>query len=778
VLKKTIRLACLGGALLAASSAYAQVPSGIAILVPDAASSATDPLSLPLTQAWLDAIQEEGFQVSVLRDSEFAAKASRYAGIILPDTVHPRLPSALVDAITHYVIQGGNVMLVGDFGSTDENGNFPGLPGESKPSRFSNLVGVDYNLYDELYNRPGITPVGLGPINGMESVLRKLQVPPGKSMPLTAATVVSAPTSRLTETQSQYLRCDKSNPGGTKGYDASYYHDIKLKEGDHVTNDDVVTAQYQKLSRNGFLGKKSKRNKASPVPYVPGDAPHVVSGYIYGPLNYATYLTCNLGHTPNIAETPEKCLGTGTAYDGTKLLESDEFGLVAGSRKHGLGNVLFVNLPLGHLKGQTDGMLMHGFVRYFFEENRQPGLARVPNGVPGATWNVHVDSEAALEPMRQMDRLNVWDQGPFSIHFTAGPYVDYLRQTDANGNDARDAFGNFIYLRDSEGNLIPNTNLPLGLNVPNNPASQHWIKYVYSKKHQVGAHGGWIHDYYGHNVRDDVLVTLPDGTQALNPSNEETFKPFLPLNKQAVDNVIGMSTTEYSAPTGNNPKWAVNWHEQNGIVGMYFVGHTGMGMTRHWREGMLMNPKLWMHPVMPFGLHATFEDFEANNISVEEVSDWLNKLVDFTVTSRGNRMVYFHPPGAISYISSLTGMLDRASRYKKNGQFNWYTIADMARFMADRRQVEWKATPQSNGRVFFEARHPASLKTQTWILPKSAYSKPVPARDDMVSIRGDQDNWIVIAKNKKSVRFTARTAVQSTERAWSSNDDDDDDDDD
>jgi len=772
VLMKTIRLVCLGGALLAAGGAYAQAPSGIAILIPDA-SSTTDPVSLPLTQAWLDAIQEEGYKVSVIRDSEFATKASNYAGVILPDTIHQRASAALVDAIKTYVSQGGNAMLVGDFGSTDENGNFPGLPGQSVPSRFSDLVGVDYNLYDELYNRPGITPVGLGPINGMESVLRKLQVPPGKSMPLAAATATTSTTLQLTETQSQYLRCDKSNPGGTKGYDASYYHNVKLKEGDHVTKSDVVTAQYQKLSKNGFLGKKSKRNKTAPVPYVPGDVLHVVSGYIYGPLTYPTYLTCNLWHTPNIADNPALCSTTGASYDGAKLLESDDFGLVAGSRKSGLGNVLFVNLPLGHLKGQTDGMLMHGFIRYFFDENRQPGLARVPKGVPGATWNVHVDSAAAIEPLRQMDKLNVWDQGPFSIHFTAGPYVDYLKETDANGNDVRDTLGNLIYLRDSRGNLIPNTTLPLGLNIPNNSTSQSWVKYLNSKNHQVGAHGGWIHDYYGNNVHDDTPVTLPDGTTGLNPSNEATFKPFLALNKNAVDDVVNFATTEYSAPIGNNPKWAVNWHEQNGIVGMYFVGHTGLGITRHWREGMLMNPKVWMHPVLPFGVHATFEDFELNNVSVEEVSDWLNKLVDFTVTSRNNRMVYFHPPGAMSYISALAGMIDRASRFQKNGQFNWYTITDMAKFMENRKQVAWKTTSISYGRVLFEASHPTTLKSQTWILPKSAYGKPVPADANMVSIREDMENWIVIGKDKRNIRFTAGKPTQTPISTWSSSDDDD-----
>lgn len=169
--------------------------------------------------------------------------------------------------------------------------------------------------------------------------------------------------------------------------------------------------------------------------------------------------------------------------------------------------------------------------------------------------NWHVDAAEALDPMAQLEKQGVWKEGPFSIHFTAGP--DTI------------AFGD-----------------GLGLNVPGNPLTQKWIRYFDDKGHQVGSHGGWIHDYFGLNA---------------NETNQAEFEKYLIWNKEAIEKVLGHPVIEYSATEGNNLKWAVNWLEQNGFVGYYFTGHTGMGLTRTYREGQLMNPGLWAFPVTPLG---------------------------------------------------------------------------------------------------------------------------------------------------------------------------------
>lgn len=681
------------------ASTQPQPPNSLILLLPDA-TAASD----PRITAWLDAAQEEGFKLKLMYDSEFlqlGANALQLGGIILPDQVHQIANDALVSALQIYVAAGGKLMLVYDAGALTASGLYA-----TPKSRFSALVGVDYILYDELRE----FTVGLGPVSGMESKMWQLQVPPGKSMPFPdplASTINVA-------TQPLYLPSSPVDVGGLRGYDHNRYHKLK-HENNHAERD-------KEKSSKAILGPKRKDGKYNLVPTTPTDEIQAVTGYVYGFLDYPSYVT------------------RGT-YAGITLLESPEFGLVAGLNSYGNGKVLFVNLPLSYLKGQTDGMLMHGFLKYFGSDLLQmPRLANHPNARGGLVLNWHVDSAAALEPMQQLAKQKVWDDGPYSIHFTAGP--DTITFGDG-----------------------------LGLNVPGNPLTQKWIRYFDQKGHQVGSHGGWIHDYFGRNASE---------------TNQAEFEKYLVWNKQAIETVLGQPIIEYSATEGNNPKWATNWLEQNNFTGYYFTGHTGMGPTRSYREGQLMNPGMWAFPVTPYGKQATFEEFAENGIDATEATHWLTKLVDFSVQNRTSRLIYFHPPGATQYPGVVTALLDRARQYtkrkhdnehdedhddededddgdgdgdeddhnkKQEKRFEWYTMADLARFNAQRMQVSWQITDLANGKKRIKASHPVSLAKQTWILPKAAFSKPR-INKGKANISGDSENWLVSVKSGTVLKFT------------------------
>ena len=201
------------------------------------------------------------------------------------------------------------------------------------------------------------------------------------------------------------------------------------------------------------------------------------------------------------------------AYDGRVLLHSPS-GVAAGLRKAGDGKVLYVNLPLGYLKGRTDGLLLHLFLNYLARDLLQlPFLTAVPDGIGGMVMNWHLDSNAALAPLDLMRKAGIFDQGPYSIHLTAGP-------------DARE-FGD-----------------RLGLNVDGDPAIQEWVRYFSQRGHAIGSHGGWIHDYFGLNVHED---------------NQKEFEKFLVLNKEALEKVVGRPIREYSAAVGNQPQWVTRW---------------------------------------------------------------------------------------------------------------------------------------------------------------------------------------------------------------------------
>ncbi len=569
----------------------------IALLVPDGFSQ-TD----PRVTAWLDGAAEEGLKITVISDTQFlqGTTTAQFSGIILPDQVHVNASDALVTALETYTNGGGKLMLVYDFGALTTTGFYA-----SPKSRFSNLAGVDYVLYDQLLGNM----IGLGPVTGLSSTLRTIQVPPGKSMAWTTTPAT--------------------------------------------------------------------------------DPVEGISGYVYGFLTYPSFVT------------------QGT-YTGTALLSSPNFGLVAGLRTFGTGQVLFVNLPLSYLKGQTDGMLLHGFLRYF--GTNLMGMARLsaqPKARGGLVLNMHFCAGDQIDPAMTLRNWGIFNNGPFSVSVTAGP--DQVSFGDG-----------------------------LGINLSQNVTAQQLFVYLQGKGHKIGSHGGWIHDYWGANASE---------------TNQATFQQYLVLNKQAVEAVTGKPAVEYAAPEGNTPQWSVDWLEANGNTGYYFLGHTGMGPTRTYRNGVLANKTIRAFPVMPFGKYATFEEFEDFLVPSSSITTWYNQLTDFVVKYRTSRLIYMHPLGAVDYRTVLNALFSRTANLKFSGQFNWYTMDQLSQFAQRRQQVTWTATDGGNAWTF-QASHPTDMTDMTWVLPRTSYNQPF-VTGGLALVTWDTNNWIVTSIGGTTLTFTA-----------------------
>lgn len=469
------------------------------------------------------------------------------------------------------------------------------------------------------------------------------------------------------------------------------------------------------------LGVPPGKSMAYPSAPAAADPVQGVTSYYYGFLNYPSFVTQG-------------------AYTGTAIITSPNFGLVAGISGYGKGKVLFVNTPLGYLKGYgTDGLLLHGFLRYFAAGMLQfPYLSPLPQGKSGVVVNIHTDCGNSLDDIRQLDQAKFWNSGPFSIDFTAGP--DCIAWDDLGG-----------------------------LDVPTNTTTQTWLKYFVGKGHEVGSHGGWIHDFYGLNVTEDNQNTVISGSGAASCSGpvgskglpQCTFGDLLVINKKAIEAVSPKKVREYAAPEGNTPKWSVDWMEKNGIVGYYWVGDTGMAPTRGYREGQLFTKKIWAHPLTPYGTAATFEEFSANNISSSEASTWLTGLVDFTVNYRTSRMIYFHEPGVtgsdtgVSYLSAVQAMLNRGKSY--GTRFSLYTMAQLSDFLSDRDNATWRVSLLADGNLQVDAASSTALTDKTWVLPKARYAQPVGISNVTVVNDSAANEWLVrAAAGAKSAQFTAR----------------------
>ena len=696
--------------------AFAFSPGGVRaatnqllLLVPD-----TLTLPDPRVSAWLDTAQEEGLQITVMTDSQFMAAGSslsQYPGLILPDQVHTTADDTLVTAIQNYALNGGKVMLVYDFGVLNSAGFYV-----SPKSRFSSMAGVDYVLYDQY----GGNMIGLGNVTGMSSWLRTLQVPPGKSMAwttTTSATTAASPTTSLASTSSSgssktsastsgtnalFLAASPSNPGGLGNYNhQAWFQYTTPPTGSGVLSQTLpkltgtVTGKLKKTTTytaNSLLSTSTGKtaNTLASTLATTTDTLEGISGYVYGFLTYPSFVT------------------QGT-YTGTTILTSPTFGLVSGYNTYGNGGVLFVNLPLAYLDGQTDGMLIHGYLHYFGTQMLNlPSLSPLPKAQAGLVFNWHFCAGDQIQPALNLKSLGVWNNGPFSIVVTAGP------------DEA--AFG--------DGD---------GINLANNPTAQNLLKYFISKGHHVGSHGGWIHDYWGANASE---------------TNASTFTQYLVMNHQAVQAATALPDVEYAAPEGNTPTWSVNWLESNGFNGYYFTGHTGSAPTRAYRNGALLNPGLWAYPVMPFGKYATFEEFQQYAVPTTDVNNWYAALMNFVVANRTSRLIYAHPYGASFYPSTLSAIFTQANTLKLAGKFRWYTMSDITIFDRARLNVTWSATDTGSGWAF-SASHPTSLTNMTWLLPKAAYALPIITQGSGSVNITDSTYWLVTANSGTSLKFTS-----------------------
>lgn len=575
------------------------------LLVPDAVNS-----NEPGIQEWLDAAEEEGLQMEIIRDSDFLDPMFHMhaAALIVPDQVHRRANDALIGALNQYVRGGGKLMLVYDACTWDLNGRFPELG-----SRLSDLAGVNYALYG-LYGKNTMED---SQVWGRASAMQELEIPPGEFVPM-----------------------DKRN--------------------------------------RPALWREVAQGEGAPGSRKEDDTRYTFIAYKYGDLPYPSFRTAG-------------------RFDGKVLLESAA-GLAAGVRKHGAGDVLFVNLPLGYLESRTDGLLLHSFLRYFAVHLLHfPYLAPVPDGIGGLVLNWHIDARSAMKSLEVLRNRGIFNYGPFSMHMTAGPDVDAF-------HDGK------------------------GLNIGKDPEAEKWIQFFRSQGDEVGSHGGWIHNYFGQNVTDQ---------------NEAHFEQYLDWNKKALEGATGKSMTEYSAPLGNHPEWVTQWLEKNGFVAYYFAGDAGMGPTLVYRDHGRDSSSVWGFPILHLGAEASLEEMEFDGISQSTVQGWLLSIADFTAQAHVARLVYSHPLGATRYIQPLLALMAQTTSLANQGKFRWYTMTSLANFLNTRRAVHW-TIKTDNDNISLDASHPKTLDHQTWVFPKSHYSNLRVTRGK-ADIRAVDDEWFITA---------------------------------
>ncbi|MEB0133885.1 hypothetical protein QN362_00925 [Actimicrobium sp. CCC2.4] len=406
---------------------------------------------------------------------------------------------------------------------------------------------------------------------------------------------------------------------------------------------------------------------------------------------------------------------TGIVSPDTKVLMlTPEAHVVAARHRLGKGETLFINLPLGLLKNSTDGLLMHAFLRYFSDDFvGLPRLLPAPDGVGGLILNIHVDNGSAIKSLATLQKMGIFDQGPYSIHFTAGPDV----------NQFGDGFG---------------------MDVVHNEKTQQWIRYLQARGNAIGNHGGWIHNYFGTRIND---------------TNSNEYEKYLVYNNDAMRTVTGRPITEYSAPIGNHPRWVTDWIGQHGVETYYTTSNLGMGPTRMFQNNALIDKHTWSIPITPFGRIASFEEAMFAKQPAGPMTDWLVALTRFVASNNTIRQIYCHPIGVPYYADSMHALLDTAKSLQEQHKFKWRTMTDVARFMTRREDVEWKLSDQGSG-LELKASHPTSLAQMAWRLPAAICHKPQVTRGKGSVSKQADGNWQATAEDGRE--FTVTCAKESS----------------
>lgn len=387
---------------------------------------------------------------------------------------------------------------------------------------------------------------------------------------------------------------------------------------------------------------------------------------------------------------------------GTPLLSTPEGDVVAQVFQTGAGRTLFVNLPLTYLSQQTDGLFLHGFLKYFGRDMLGlPSLAATPRNLGVFIINWHNDDREAIRHLTVLQAMGVFDHGHHSMHFTAGPDV----------NEVGDG---------------------LGMDLPNNPEAQAMVRQLTGQGHAIGNHGGWRHNDFGRHASID---------------NQDQFEPFLDLNNDALKAVLGHQPLEYSAPQGNNPIWVYDWLAQHGNVAYYTTANIGMAPTRLWMGERRMGGG-WAFPVMTNGTIASAEEAFFKKMPQADFSAWLQEIARFVEEQRVMRLSYFHPIGAVIYLQPVKDYIDRIQACADQSHCRFISMTEAAHFLSKREAVSWRLEQHGRQHTLI-AHHPSGLRDLVWRIPRSHHTAVAVAsgnatvsetpHDFLVNVRDGQD---------------------------------------
>jgi len=384
-------------------------------------------------------------------------------------------------------------------------------------------------------------------------------------------------------------------------------------------------------------------------------------------------------------------------------------------RGAGPGAVMYVNLPLGHLKAHGDDLPLRALMRTF--ANRIVGLPHLvpsPDGVGSIVINWHLDFEddrAALDDMAAHGLLR--EDLPCSYHVCAGPDVN--RPGDDQGFEA------------------------CGKGRPQIERLQ--------AMGEIGSHGGWIHNRFAAAVDEGIW-------------DADSVATYVDRNSACLRGITGRPVREYSAPAGVHPPAIMSpLLEELGFDCYYYTGDSGSAPNRSFHGGERLSERLIAFPVMPRGGLASLAEMDDRlALPADSVLAWLSATSDYCRRERTVRMVYSHPYNLIKYTHdldyrpALTAWYEELAALQAAGRLYVRTMADCADFLDRAWETDFTVT-LADGEARVRLNNGRGLAGVAVALPRTRWTVETPT--GCRRLADERETVLVVTEDLDEIEFTA-----------------------
>jgi hypothetical protein len=485
-----------------------------------------------------------------------------------------------------------------------------------------------------------------------------------------------------------------------KGYyrDRSPFSDILGIS--HVTYRDLKADSYT----YGYLQFQDEdKREYMEIPFGKVGPEGYLSGYSYPQLRYPVARIKVLAP-----------LTSDEVYGYTVMSEDEKYPAVI-IRNHGNGSAMYVNLPLGYLKANSDDLPLRSVLRVFlFKEIGIPHLVNVPFNKPGIVLNWHIDDNTEWLTMPRMIEDGLMKSiFEYSMHVTAGDFVE--SPGDELGFDAC-----------GKGRATIEKLKPFGM---------------------LGSHGGWAHNWFAENIQIGVFT-------------EPQIKSNIEKNNECMEELTGHKVTEYSSPNGVflQPEFNKMMEDMN-IVAYYSTADSGSAPNRTFVDGEMATDKSISFPIMPYNEAASlYEITYVFNHTPDEIKRWYLDTFEYAVQNRTVRLMYTHPYDLYLYLDEgqravFKEAMDALEEMQKAGKVQVRSMTYFANYM-----LRFLATDFSfrdvDGKIEIHLENPTSLQGIPVALPRDKYS--FVDDGDIFVVREDDYEYVVIGEDVNEKTLVAR----------------------